>query len=278
MDDQPPFDHVGFYDKFPRIEEAFQSALDASLHPRGSELLFDLVRDLGLPARARVVDVGCGEGRHTLRLGQELGFEALGIDPVDRHLEIAEEARAESAADHPDVSSRVSFVPGRAEALPVDADSVDLVWCRDVLVHVRNLDTVYAEFRRVLHDGGRVLVYQMFATDLLEPREAEWLFETMGVVPSSADPRQTEAAVREADLRIDQCLDLGPEWGEFAEERKGQGSRQLLHAARLVRDRQGCVAQFGQGAYDIMLGDCLWHVYQMIGKLSPRVYLLSPAS
>jgi hypothetical protein len=31
-------------------------------------------------------------------------------------------------------------------------------------------------------------------------------------------------------------------------------------------------------AYDIMLGDCLWHVNRMIGKLSPRVYLLSIAS
>jgi hypothetical protein len=26
-----------------------------------------------------------------------------------------------------------------------------------------------------------------------------------------------------------------------------------------------------------MLGDCLWHVYGMIGKLSCRVYILSSA-
>ncbi len=28
-------------------------------------------------------------------------------------------------------------------------------------------------------------------------------------------------------------------------------------------------------AFDIKLGDCLWHIYRMIGKLSSRVYLLS---
>ena len=28
---------------------------------------------------------------------------------------------------------------------------------------------------------------------------------------------------------------------------------------------------------ELMLGDCLWHVYGMIGKLSRRVYLLSTA-
>jgi hypothetical protein len=30
-----------------------------------------------------------------------------------------------------------------------------------------------------------------------------------------------------------------------------------------------------QENYDIRLGDCLWHVYRMIGKLSRRIYLLS---
>jgi hypothetical protein len=27
--------------------------------------------------------------------------------------------------------------------------------------------------------------------------------------------------------------------------------------------------------HDIALGDCLWHVYRLIGKLSDRIYLLS---
>jgi hypothetical protein len=52
----------------------------------------------------------------------------------------------------------------------------------------------------------------------------------------------------------------------------------LLHAARLLRAPERYIAQFGQVAYDIKLGDCLWHIYRMIGKLSPRIYLLSAAS
>jgi hypothetical protein len=35
------------------------------------------------------------------------------------------------------------------------------------------------------------------------------------------------------------------------------------------------IARFGRENYDIKLGDCLWHIYRMIGKLSGRVYLLS---
>ena len=51
--------------------------------------------------------------------------------------------------------------------------------------------------------------------------------------------------------------------------------RKLLHAARLLRDPQRYASRYGRGAYDIMLGECLWHIYRMIGKLRPRVYLLS---
>jgi len=63
--------------------------------------------------------------------------------------------------------------------------------------------------------------------------------------------------------------------GEWAQERNGWPGTKLLHAARLLRDRPGYVDRFGEAAYDMMLGDCLWHVYAMIGKLTRRVYLLS---
>jgi hypothetical protein len=36
--------------------------------------------------------------------------------------------------------------------------------------------------------------------------------------------------------------------------------------------------RFGRENYDIALGDRLWHVYHLIGKLSDRVYLLSSPS
>ncbi len=48
---------------------------------------------------------------------------------------------------------------------------------------------------------------------------------------------------------------------EYAQERDGSPGRQLLHAARLLRDPARYVDRFGQAAYDIALGDCLWHVY-----------------
>ena len=55
----------------------------------------------------------------------------------------------------------------------------------------------------------------------------------------------------------------------------GGASRKLLHVSRLRRDRASYLERYGPAAYDMMLGDCLWHVYAMSGKLDRRVYLLS---
>jgi hypothetical protein len=49
----------------------------------------------------------------------------------------------------------------------------------------------------------------------------------------------------------------------------------LLWAARLRRDPERYIAQFGRANYEVMLGDCLWHVYAMIGKISRRAYVLT---
>jgi ubiquinone/menaquinone biosynthesis C-methylase UbiE len=264
-----------YYDAYPRIEDEFKDVLDAGLSPRGPDMLYDLVSKLQLEPGASAVDLGCGEGRQSIELATRFGFIVEGVDPVPRHIELANEELARAAQHEPALGSRVHFSLGNAEKLGVPDATVDLVWCRDVLVHVAALDKAYAECCRILRAGGHVLVYQMFGTDRLEPREAEWLWSTMGVVPTSADPPNTEDAIAHAGLRIDERIELGSEWGEASEENTQRATRHLLHASRLLRDRDRYIRQFGEAAYDIKLGDCLWHIYLMIGKLSARIYLLS---
>ncbi len=264
------------YDLFPRVEEAFHAALEESLQPRGPELLYDAVRGFGLEPGSLAADVGCGEGSHAFRLAERFGFAVIGFDPVPRHIELASAELSVVAAREPDLGRRIRFEVGSVEALRLENEGVDLVWCRDVLVHVADVDRAYSEFRRVLRPGGRGLAYQMFGTDRLEPKEAEWLWRTMGVLPGSADPVRTEDAISRAGLlEIDACIRIGSDWGEWAEEQTGKSGRRLLYASRLLRDPERYSAQFGEGAYELMLGDCLWHVYAMIGKIERRAYLFS---
>jgi ubiquinone/menaquinone biosynthesis C-methylase UbiE len=257
-------------------EEAFQAALDQSLAPRGFDLLFDLVADLDLPPGSAALDVGAREGHFCIELARRFGFTVHGIEPVRRHLDNAARALEALAAAEPDFAARIRIDYGVAEQLPDPAASADLIWCRDVLEHVQDLEAAFREFRRVLRPGGHAVIYQMTATDWLTPAEAARLWPPGGIYASSVDPQHFEAAITAAGLTITQDIQLHGEWREQLEENgTGLSSRQLLWVSRLLRNRPGYEERFGTDAYEAMLTDSLWGVYQMIGKLNPRLYVLS---
>lgn len=260
-----------FYDDHPRLEAAFAARLDESLAPRDPSVLLQVVRELGLRPDSRAVDVGCGDGTHAFRLATHFGLRVLGIDPVQRHLDLARGARRDLVDD---VASRVAFERGTATAVPAPDSSVELVWCRDVMVHVEHPDDAYAEFARVLRPGGHVVAYQAVATDLLADAEADWLFDVMGVVPSSVEPAVLDDAIARSGLEVVETLDLSSEWSEWAQEQEGTAGRALLHLARLLRDPDRFRTELGDAAYDVVLADCRWKVYRMMGKLGARVDVL----
>ena len=172
-------------------------------------------------------------------------------------------------------AARVRMEEGVAQRLAEPYGSVDLIWCRDMLGHIEDLAAVFGEFGRVLRPGGAAVIYQMTATDQLTPAEAARLWPPIGAYACSVDPQRFEAAIAAGGLRIGQCVQLGGEWRERDEEDGGgRTCRQLLHVSRLLRNRPAYQERFGEAAYEAMLGNCLWGVYQMIGKLNPRVYVL----
>jgi SAM-dependent methyltransferase len=256
--------------------DAFDAALDESLGPRGFGMMMDLVAGLGLPPGSMALDVGAREGYYCIELSRRFGFSVHGVEPVRRHLDNAARALQALAAAEPEVAARMRMDEGVAERLAEPDGSVDLIWCRDVLVHVKDLESAFGEFRRVLRPGGHAVIYQMTATDWLTPAEAARMWPPAGVHASSVDPHHFEAAIAAGGLAIAQRIELHGEWREWSEEEGDhRSSRQLLHVSRLLRNRQVFEHRFGTDAYEAMLTDNLWGVYQMIGKLNPHVYVLS---
>lgn len=254
------------------IDPSSVSLADQSLSPRGPSMLLQIVRELDLRPDSVALDVGCGGGTHSFRLATHFGLQVLGVDPAQRNLDRAREARRDVPEE---IASRVTFGRGSATDLPVASSSADLVWCRDVLVHVAALEDAYAEFARVLRPGGRAVVHQVVATPLLSAAEAAALFPVMGVVPSSMSTSVIDSAVAASGLVVDASLDIGSEWDEHAEEESGSAGRALLRAARLQREPDHYRAVMGDAAYDAMLASSLWQVYLMLGKLSGRILVLT---
>lgn len=235
-------------------------------------MLLQIVRELDLRPDSIAVDVGCGSGAHSFRLATHFGLEVLGVDPVQGNLDAAREARRDVPEE---IASRVTFSRGSAAHLPFADSSADLVWVSSGLEKVHSLTDAYAEFARVLRPGGRAVIHHHVGTPLLRASEAEWLFPVLGVSPSSMSSSGIDSAVASSGLSVDFSLDLGSEWGEYAEEQTGDAAAALLRVARLRREPDRFRSEMGAAAYDMALAEALWMVYLMLGKLSSRILVLT---
>lgn len=198
----------------------------------------------------------------------------IGINPAPVHLDMAAEAIAAAESTTPGILARINLAPGRVERLPLDEGSVDVVWCRDVLGAVEDLDAAYSEFARVLRPNGRAIIYQSgLAPDLTE-QEARRFCALDGPV-TSADPARIDAAITASGLRVDRWFSVGLEWAEHLAETTGKGPRRLLPLGRLLRQPEQYIERFGRWEYDVMVADCYWHRWRLEGKLDERVYLLT---
>jgi SAM-dependent methyltransferase len=105
--------------------------------------LAEFVRGLGECERA--LDLGCGDGRLTAELA------ARELVAVDVSLVALERARRRLP------EARIVHVEPDAP-LPVPDSDCDLVLCTDTIEHVRDVQLLLSEARRVLRPGGRLAI------------------------------------------------------------------------------------------------------------------------
>jgi len=111
----------------------------------------------------RVLDLGCGDGRHLLFLGR-LGYEMYGVDFAPTALNHAKE-RLDQEGLHAELKC------GDMSELPWPAHYFDAIISIRVLHHHRivSVRKTFDEVHRVLHPGGYVL-----ATVVKEPPPTDW--------------------------------------------------------------------------------------------------------
>jgi SAM-dependent methyltransferase len=242
--------------------------LDRSIEPRSPDLMHGWAAEYLTP-QSVVLDVGCRDAAHLIRLVQATGATGIGIEPVGRLVEQAQHAISEAGLDE-----RIQVVRGVMQDLPYPDDRFDLVWCRDVVELVEGLEAALGEVVRVLRPDGHVVLYTVFATDRLEPKEAAMLERNLTIVPANLDEHTVEDAFAKSQLMVVRKDVIGTEWREHAEERTQPVSRDLLRLARLRRQRDHIIDKVGLDIYDHVQSNLHWLVYQFLGKLQPTLYLL----
>jgi ubiquinone/menaquinone biosynthesis C-methylase UbiE len=114
-----------------------------------------LVKALGGTAGetfADALEIGSGTGYFSLNLMQQGTIGALTATDISPGMLEQLAATAESLG-----LENVTTVVTEAETLPFDDESFDLVLGHAVLHHIPDLDRAFAEFKRVLRPGGRIV-------------------------------------------------------------------------------------------------------------------------
>ena len=113
---------------------------------------------LDLRAGERLLDLGCGFGRHSYE-ALKRGAEVVACDLARPEVEgVRNLARLLIADGEVDPSTMAAAVQGDATVLPFDDASFHKVIASEVLEHVPDDEAAFAELARVLRPGGRLAV------------------------------------------------------------------------------------------------------------------------
>ena len=113
---------------------------------------------LGVGAGTKVIDVGCGAGRHSYEAYRR-GADVIAFDQNAEELaEVDTMLQAMGQAGEAPAAAKAQVVVGDALALPYPDGTFDVVIASEILEHVPDDDTAIAELVRVLRPGGRLAI------------------------------------------------------------------------------------------------------------------------
>jgi arsenite methyltransferase len=196
---------------------------DGCSDERYGAALYQVAEREALPDAARLASLGCGnptavaelrEGEAVLDLGSGGGIDVLlsarrvGPTGVAYGLDMTEEMLALARRNTADAGvGNAHFLKGHIEAIPLPAESVDVVISNCVINLSGDKPAVLAEIARVLKPGGRVGVSDVVAEDSLSPADraerGSWAGCVAGALSRSEYVAGLEAAgLEEVDVRF----------------------------------------------------------------------------
>lgn len=140
--------------------EWWQREFTNGVDPEYTEQILPLIQQ-HLPARGRMLDLGCGEGQ-VGRVAAAQGLDVVGLDPA-----FTQVALASSRAGGP------QYFQGSATDVSLATECVDAAVACLVFEHIESIDPVFAELSRVMCSGGTFLL--LLNHPLLQTPGSGWI-------------------------------------------------------------------------------------------------------
>jgi SAM-dependent methyltransferase len=167
-----------FYELFEDLPRQGPGCREATLRALG------LLKDL--PAKPRVLDIGCGCGMQTQILAQELKMKILAID---NHRPLLDRLDRAAALKGLDIETReLSMID-----MPFDAESFDLLWAEGS-IFIIGLARGLQDFRACLKPGGYLAFTELCWFVSEPPAEARAYFDNIYPDIGTADEVRRLAA------------------------------------------------------------------------------------
>jgi SAM-dependent methyltransferase len=145
----------------------------------------------------RVLDLGSGGGIDVLLSARRVGptGRAFGLDMTDEMLALARRNAAEAGA------TNVEFLKGHIEAVPLPADSIDVVISNCVVNLAADKPSVFREIARVLRPGGRIGITDIVAEDHLTAEQRAERGSYTGCIAGALSMREFRDGLEAAGLQ-----------------------------------------------------------------------------
>jgi arsenite methyltransferase len=149
-----------------------------------------------LRAGEAVLDLGSGGGIDVLLSARRVGptGRAYGLDMTDEMLALARENQRKAGIEN------VEWLRGEIEAIPLPAESVDVVISNCVINLSGDKPRVLAEAARVLKPGGRFAVSDVIADEDMGEATRASMAQWTGCIAGALTRREFEQALLDAGL------------------------------------------------------------------------------
>ena len=199
--------HWGYWkDPHPSVQSALQE------FPQAAEALTRLMLDQAhIQAGQRVLDVGCGFGGTIASLNQNWdGLALTGLNLDARQIERARQLVQPRAAN------TIDWIVADACALPLAAESLDVVIAVECIFHFPSRQAFLKEAQRVLRPGGRLVLSDfvpcrplaILLRALQSLRGAPFSNDTYGPIDCSWDQHRYASQSRRHGLELSNDVDI----------------------------------------------------------------------